>query len=109
LTPLSSVLIFIIINTNADIGADHPSSNGQFKTTHWSFVLLAGQSQTTKGEAALEELCRTYWYPLYAYVRRKGHSAHDAQDLTQDFSRGCWKKTVSNGRWRSGAGSGPFS
>jgi RNA polymerase sigma-70 factor (ECF subfamily) len=56
-----------------------------FTTTHWSVVLSAGQSTSPRAEAALEELCRAYWYPLYAYVRRQGHSPHDAQDLTQEF------------------------
>jgi len=48
-------------------------------------VLAATRSDTTKAQAALEKLCRTYWYPLYAYVRRRGHPAPDAQDLTQAF------------------------
>jgi RNA polymerase sigma factor (sigma-70 family) len=56
-----------------------------FATTHWTVVLAAGRRDTTRARAALEKLCRTYWYPLYAYVRRRGHSAHDAQDLTQAF------------------------
>src|SRR5881227_3320946 len=56
-----------------------------FTTTHWTLVLAAGQNASAEAEAALEGLCRTYWYPLYAYVRRKGHSPHDAQDLTQEF------------------------
>ncbi|MDB6136134.1 MAG: hypothetical protein JWM59_4377 [Verrucomicrobiales bacterium] len=58
---------------------------GDFNTTHWSAVFLAGQSQAPGAGTALENLCRTYWPPLYAYVRRQGHSPHDAQDLTQDF------------------------
>jgi len=57
----------------------------QFTTTHWSVVLAAGQTNTPHAAAALAELCRTYWYPLYAFVRRKGNSPHDAQDLTQAF------------------------
>lgn len=56
-----------------------------FVTTHWSVVLTAGNSDTTRARAALGRLCQTYWYPLYAYVRGRGHSAHDAQDLTQEF------------------------
>ena len=56
-----------------------------FVTTHWSVVLSAGGSDTTHARDALARLCQTYWYPLYAYVRRRGHSAHDAQDLTQAF------------------------
>src|SRR5687767_12341246 len=56
-----------------------------FATTHWSVVLRAGDSVSPEAGTALNYLCRSYWYPLYAYVRRKGHSPHDAQDLTQDF------------------------
>ena len=56
-----------------------------FETTHWSVVLNARQSASPDAEVALEKLCRTYWYPLYAYVRRQGHDPHDAQDLTQEF------------------------
>jgi RNA polymerase sigma factor (sigma-70 family) len=54
-----------------------------FRTTHWSVVLEAGDLEAGKG--ALEKLCRAYWYPLYAYVRRRGYSESEAQDLTQDF------------------------
>lgn len=56
-----------------------------FATTHWSVVLTATQSESTQAEAALARLCQTYWYPLYAYVRRRGHAAPEAQDLTQAF------------------------
>lgn len=56
-----------------------------FVTTHWSVVLTAARSDTTRARAALENLCQTYWHPLYAYVRRRGHSPEDAQDLTQEF------------------------
>ena len=56
-----------------------------FCTTRWSLVLLAGQGGSRQADEALNQLCRTYWYPLYAYVRRKGHDAEDAQDLTQAF------------------------
>lgn len=56
-----------------------------FVTTQWSVVLAASRSDTTKAQAALEKLCLAYWYPLYAYVRRRGHPAPDAQDLTQAF------------------------
>lgn len=56
-----------------------------FATTHWSVVLTAGRQDTARAENALAKLCQTYWYPLYAYVRRRGYSAEDAQDLTQEF------------------------
>ena len=57
----------------------------QFATTRWSVVLEAGQSDSPKAAGAMSQLCRTYWYPLYAYVRRKGYDSYDAQDLTQEF------------------------
>jgi RNA polymerase sigma-70 factor (ECF subfamily) len=56
-----------------------------FATTRWTVVLAAGQRAAPEANAALEELCRTYWYPLYAYVRRRGNSREDAEDLTQAF------------------------
>ncbi len=58
---------------------------GVFATTHWSVVLAAGPRDTPQSVVAREELCRAYWYPLYAYVRRRGYSLEDAQDLTQEF------------------------
>ena len=56
-----------------------------FSTTHWSVVLTAGQQESPQAAAALEQLCRAYWFPLYVFVRRQGRSPEDAQDLTQDF------------------------
>jgi RNA polymerase sigma factor (sigma-70 family) len=56
-----------------------------FVTTHWSVVLTARDENSSKSSEALEALCRTYWLPLYAFVRRQGRSPHDAQDLTQEF------------------------
>jgi RNA polymerase sigma-70 factor (ECF subfamily) len=56
-----------------------------FATTHWSVVLAAAERETPAAAAALEILCRTYWFPLYAYVRRRGYSPEDGQDLTQEF------------------------
>jgi RNA polymerase sigma factor (sigma-70 family) len=56
-----------------------------FHTTHWTVVMTAAQSQVDGGAAALAELCRIYWYPLYAFARRCGYSPDDAQDLTQGF------------------------
>lgn len=58
---------------------------GYFATTRWTVVLAAGDRSSPQADTALEELCRTYWYPLYAYVRRHGHSREDAEDLTQSF------------------------
>jgi RNA polymerase sigma factor (sigma-70 family) len=56
-----------------------------FTTTHWSVVLSARDQDSPQAAAALEKLCRTYWYPLYAYVRRQGHNEPSAKDLTQEF------------------------
>jgi RNA polymerase sigma factor (sigma-70 family) len=73
------------------VPGDHPvrlvdiTEAPSFRTTHWSVVLAAGQSNCPTGAAALEQLCGAYWYPLYAYVRRKGYTPEDAQDLTQGF------------------------
>ena len=58
---------------------------GRFELTRWSVVVAAGGDDSKVARQALEHLCHTYWYPLYAFVRREGHSAHDAQDLTQEF------------------------
>jgi RNA polymerase sigma factor (sigma-70 family) len=60
-------------------------AGGVFATTHWSVVLAAGSEDSPLAAEALEELCRSYWYPLYAYVRRRGWNPEDAQDLTQEF------------------------
>jgi RNA polymerase sigma-70 factor (ECF subfamily) len=56
-----------------------------FATTHWSVVLQAGGEPSSIAVAALEKLCRAYWFPLYAFVRRKGLAEEDAKDLTQQF------------------------
>src|SRR5437016_1751102 len=57
----------------------------RFTTTHWSVVLVAGRQPSPQADEALEVLCRTYWYALYAFVRRQGYGVMDAQDLTQEF------------------------
>ena len=78
-----------------------------FATTHWSAVMAAGQGGTPQSAVALERLCSTYWYPLYAYGRRQGYDVADAQDLTQGFfahilSRGFLKRAnPSKGKFRS--------
>lgn len=65
-----------------ELGATAPR---EFVTTHWSVVLAAGDPTSPHAAEALEKLCRAYWYPLYAYVRRQGHGPEDAQDLAQEF------------------------
>ena len=56
-----------------------------FATTRWTMIVAAGNQQTPQSNGALEELCRAYWFPLYAYVRRRGYAREDAEDLTQAF------------------------
>src|SRR4051795_1314451 len=57
----------------------------QFPTTGWTLVVAAGDSDRKEARSALTSLCENYWYPLYAYLRRRGYPADQAQDLTQDF------------------------
>jgi RNA polymerase sigma-70 factor (ECF subfamily) len=56
-----------------------------FSDTHWSVILTAGQRGSSQARAALAELCRSYWYPLYAFIRHRGHDHQSAEDLTQTF------------------------
>jgi RNA polymerase sigma-70 factor (ECF subfamily) len=67
--------------------AAHPASGTKacFQETHWSVVLAAKNAESKKAAAALETLCRAYWPPLYAFIRQRGHSPEEAQDLTQEF------------------------
>ncbi len=58
---------------------------GVFATTHWSLIVAAKGTLSSPGAEALDSLCRAYWYPLYAYVRRAGNAPEDAKDLTQSF------------------------
>src|SRR5262245_57900996 len=62
-----------------------PAPAQVFATTHWSVVVLARESEGPEVITALEKLCHAYWYPLYVYIRRRGYSPEDAQDLTQGF------------------------
>lgn len=68
--------------------ADHdspPAGAAEFASTRWSVVLAAGRDSSPDGREALATLCRNYWYPLYAYVRRRVADPHEAQDLIQEF------------------------
>lgn len=70
------------------IMSDSESRNNReakFATTHWSLVISVGNADTDSSRSALEWLCKVYWMPLYAYVRRRVHDVNDAQDLTQAF------------------------
>jgi RNA polymerase sigma-70 factor (ECF subfamily) len=72
-------------STNPPFSSSAPAAGEIFATTHWTLVLAVGDKHSPQAELALEELCRIYWYPLYVYVRRQGHSREDAEDLTQGF------------------------
>ena len=74
------------VNVNTRLENRHAQSDF-FPSTHWTVVFAAGRSQTEPeiAEAALAELCQTYWAPLYSFVRSRGYTVHDAQDLTQSF------------------------
>src|SRR5262245_42719340 len=62
-----------------------PSGVSAFPTSHWSLIARAGDSDAGAAREALAELCRRYWYPIYAFVRRQGASNHDAEDIAQGF------------------------
>ena len=61
------------------------AGDSDFASTRWSLVIAAGRRSSPEAAVALEALCRTYWFPLYAYVRRRVSDRHEAQDLTQEF------------------------
>jgi hypothetical protein len=79
--------LFLLVPPRYDKYMNDPPGPRQFVTTHWSLVGAARPDEAgqTRAREALEELCRAYWYPLYAFVRGRGYSAVDAQDLTQTF------------------------
>jgi RNA polymerase sigma-70 factor (ECF subfamily) len=62
-----------------------PATQAQFGQTHWTTVLAAANPDSPGAQEALTTLCRAYWRPLYAFIRRHGHGPHEAQDLTQSF------------------------
>lgn len=84
-----------------------PLENPEFEETHWSVVLTASLMDTKRADEALAKLCQAYWPPLYSFVRRRGYSTHDAQDLTQDFFARLLEKRLAatadpkRGRFRS--------
>jgi RNA polymerase sigma-70 factor (ECF subfamily) len=84
-------------------------SLSEFATTHWSLVLAAGKGASADAQDALAALCQTYWYPLYAYVRRNGHQPDDAQDLTQEFFARLLEKRYLQGADPEGADFAPSS
>ena len=82
----SSLILLIIAGGNLKTDHQPPADDaGRFHTTRWTEVLLSAQSHIPGSHAALAELCKTYWYPIYAFVRRRGHDPDNAQDMTQGF------------------------
>lgn len=85
----------------------NPDALPRFETTQWSLVLQAAQRSSSAGQDALAELCQRYWFPLYAFVRSRGHDVHQAQDLTQGFFQRVIEKNYmgdadrSKGRFRT--------
>src|SRR6266498_1755679 len=80
------------------------ATDERFTETAWSVVLAAGAATPARAHTAMAELCRIYWRPIYAYLRRSGHPRHDAEDLTQSFSSTCWRTRRSSAlRGRGGA------
>lgn len=81
--------------------------DARFRTTRWTLVVAAGAGDRTEARRSLSELCERYWFPLYAYLRRRGHSEAEAQDLTQGFFAFLLEKGVlaaadpERGRFRS--------
>jgi len=74
------------MNAEDSSDPDHePAGAACFTTTHWSVVLAAGRDDSPQAATALDRLCQTYWYPLYAFARRSGLTEPDAQDATQSF------------------------
>src|SRR5262245_28274842 len=78
-------------NTQSSAKLSSPPRGEWFPTTHWSVVLTA-REESPRAADALAQLCEVYWYPVYAYIRRRGHGPHDAQDLTQEFFAQLLKK-----------------
>jgi RNA polymerase sigma-70 factor (ECF subfamily) len=84
------LFFLVVLLQSKDVKALAGSTCGQgdlFSPTHWSVVLAAGKGEAEPevAQAALAELCQIYWAPLYSFVRRRGYTVHDAQDLTQSF------------------------
>jgi RNA polymerase sigma-70 factor (ECF subfamily) len=100
----SAVTSKIPLEDDVEAAARAPTA---FATTHWSMIVRAAETGTPDGLAALEELCRIYWYPLYGFARRRGLTPHDAEDLTQGFladmlARGAVAKAdAARGRFRT--------
>lgn len=79
-------LLMVLLSLRPMVPLDSSGfTRAEFHTTRWSVVLRARDHAAPTADESLESLCRQYWPPLYAYVRRRGHAPHDAKDLTQEF------------------------
>ena len=83
--PRFFAMLRALLNAISAVDNDVTKSAGQFATTRWSVVLLAGQEVSPQSAAALEKLCHVYWQPIYLFARRRGWPEEDAKDLTQQF------------------------
>jgi DNA-directed RNA polymerase specialized sigma24 family protein len=83
--PRLFAMLRALLNAISAVDNDVTKSAGQFATTRWSVVLLAGQEVSPQSAAALEKLCHVYWQPIYLFARRRGWPEEDAKDLTQQF------------------------
>jgi DNA-directed RNA polymerase specialized sigma24 family protein len=101
---LTKLAIQVEVDPRHGSTGDDPA---RFRTTRWSAILVAAESQMPGSQTALTELCQLYWYPLYAFARRRGHGSSDAQDLTQGFflhlleNRGLKRAHPLKGKFRS--------
>jgi hypothetical protein len=82
------------VNSTTASGASGQYGGAAFTTTHWSVVLEA-QGESPAAQQALEKLCRTYWQPIFAFLRRQGLPPTEAEDITQVFLRSYWSTEVS--------------
>jgi RNA polymerase sigma factor (sigma-70 family) len=73
------------VATNGTDSTERVRPKEYFATTQWSVVFKAGSADSSKASIALEKICKIYWYPIYAHIRRRGYAADDAKDLTQGF------------------------
>jgi RNA polymerase sigma-70 factor (ECF subfamily) len=103
-SPVANISCMTAAKAHPDPGS---KDRGIFATTHWTLVQAAGRRSSPDSARALATLCETYWYPLYAFVRRRGHEPAEAQDLTQEFFAGLLEKNhlraadPDRGRFRS--------
>ena len=85
LTLVKKLIRYPFVATESSSRVEAPATAAGFHTTHWTVVLAARENDGIVAREALASLCATYWYPLYAFIRRQGSDPHEAEDLTQEF------------------------